>query len=70
MINCQKHTCSSIVYVTRTFEETQSRKHTKFDVENSENYMSNNNMLFGIPRSSLELLLEDWDKRINCVISC
>ena len=70
MINCQKHTCSSIVYATRTFEETQSRKDTKFDVENSENYLSNNNMLIGIPRNSLELLFQDWDKRINCVISC
>ena len=70
MINCQKHTCSSIVRATRTFEETQSRKQTKFDEENSENYLSNNNMLIGIPRNSSELLFEDWDKRINCVISC
>ena len=70
MINCQKHACSSIVYATRTFEGTQSRKDTKFDVENSENYLSNNNMLIGIPRNSLELLFEDWVKRINCVISC
>ena len=70
MINCEKYTCSSIVDATRTFEETQSRKHTKFDVENSENYLSNNNMLIGIPRNSLELLFQDWDKRINCVISC
>ena len=45
-------------------------ENTKFDVENSENYLSNNNMLIGIPRNSLELLFEDWDKRINCVTSC
>ena len=44
-------------------------KRTKFDVENFENYLSNDNMFIGIPKNSLELLFEDWDKRNNSVIS-
>ena len=47
----------------------QVGKRTKFDVENFENYLSNDNMFIGIPKNSLELLFEDWDKRNNSVIS-
>ena len=43
-------------------------KRTKFDVENSENYLSNDNIFIGIPRNSLELLFKDWDDSNNGVI--
>ena len=43
-------------------------KRIKFDVENSENYLSNDNIFIGIPRNSLELLFKDWDDSNNGVI--
>ena len=43
-------------------------KRIKFDVENSENYLSNDNIFIGIPRNSLELLFKYWDDSNNGVI--